>query len=606
MGRFTFRWLGLASILSLSIGLSLDASTVVSTASSSGVAPNSTSEMDCNGHSPLYKSVKANFGNLCTDPISIWADGKAYRFYDNGHYVGHDEPSVKFISSAPGSANEMTYVMTLSTDPKAKPTLTGNRVSDYAELSSAPWFGLPICDPRSYPQNSCKPDSDSNASQINNPGAAGSAFMELQFYPPGYMPFVDGPSCDATRWCSALTIDSLMCTFGFATCNGNCIEPVNFAYIQRDGVPAGPPSPQLTDISSFTPNGETLMMNPGDRLKVSIADSPRGLRTTVSDLTTGQSGFMVASSRNGFMNTNMADCSGTPFNFHAEYNRALQQNQVPWAALEGGVLMENETGHFEPCKSLANPQGFSTQYSDGKTFSDPSLFQTCVGGSEGKNATGEGPCSLHTGDCVGSTTEGGAACPSTNFTAGQLCEYSDWFCMPAGTRTIFNNGVPENVSWPIAGCQANALQNGDLDFDGSAYVADWPDGTKNHPTPLSYTGPIDGNGNPYPKIQFETDLAGSEFLCNTSTGAGCTAPPVGPNGPTFYPFWTLGSSGTSDASSSAGCVWNIGNVIAGSTVNSFGGVAEYGTPDVARYAGTLTSPVIANPQLSTNCNSESH
>ena len=51
------------------------------------------------------------------------------------------------------------------------------------------------------------------------------------------------------------------------------------------------------------------------------------------------SGRFMSGAANGFMNTSMADCSGTPFTFHAEYSTAKQQNQVPWAALEGGVLM---------------------------------------------------------------------------------------------------------------------------------------------------------------------------------------------------------------------------------------------------------------------------
>jgi hypothetical protein len=33
--------------------------------------------------------------------------------------------------------------------------------------------------------------------------------MELQFYPPGYQPFQDAISCDATHWRAAVTIDSL-------------------------------------------------------------------------------------------------------------------------------------------------------------------------------------------------------------------------------------------------------------------------------------------------------------------------------------------------------------------------------------------------------------
>ena len=85
------------------------------------VAPNSANELDCNGWSHKYQAVAAEAGALCTDPIKI-LNGKATRFADNGWYVGHDEPSVKFISSQPGSGNTMTYAMKLSRDPKAAPT----------------------------------------------------------------------------------------------------------------------------------------------------------------------------------------------------------------------------------------------------------------------------------------------------------------------------------------------------------------------------------------------------------------------------------------------------------------------------------------------------
>jgi hypothetical protein len=129
---------------------------------------------------------------------------------------------------------------------------------------------------------------------------------------------------------------------------------VNFAFLELDGVPAGPPSPQLANTRTFTPNARTLRMNQGDVLAVTIGDTPQGLLTRVVDFSTGQTGFMVASTANGFMNTNIADCSGTPFNFHAEYSTARQQNQLPWAALEGGVLMQQKIGHFEPCSSVTS------------------------------------------------------------------------------------------------------------------------------------------------------------------------------------------------------------------------------------------------------------
>ena len=52
------------------------------------------------------------------------------------------------------------------------------------------------------------------------------------------------------------------------TCNNKCIEPVNFGFIQTNGVPTGPPSPQLSNFRTVTPNRHTLLMNPGDRITV--------------------------------------------------------------------------------------------------------------------------------------------------------------------------------------------------------------------------------------------------------------------------------------------------------------------------------------------------
>ena len=122
--------------------------------------------------------------------------------------------------------------------------------------------------------------------------------MELQFYPPGFAPFADSISCDNTHWCSALTIDSLECAAD-GTCNPDCEEPVNFGFIQTNGVPARPPSPQLSDLSTLTPNAQTLLMNPGDVIRLSLfnAKIPGGhaLEARETDFTTGQSGFMIAS-----------------------------------------------------------------------------------------------------------------------------------------------------------------------------------------------------------------------------------------------------------------------------------------------------------------------
>jgi len=594
---------GIAAICQLSLIGSAGAATMASTAKTSdSVAPKQANELDCNGWSREYSTVRKLAGDTCVDPIKV-VDGQATRFNDNGWYVGHDEPSIKFISGAPGSGNTMTYYAKVPVDPSATPTPSGS-VTDYGELSIAPWFGLPMCDPQSYPQNPCTPDSDTNTGTISNPADAGSAFMELQLYPPGYTPFVDSESCSVTQWCAALTIDSLECSFDFATCNPNCEEPVNFAYLQTNGVPTGPPSPQDADVSTFLPNAETLMINPGDVLQISITDPPAGFTTTIRDLTTHQTGYMTASASNGFMDTNISTCDGTPFTFHAEYSTASIQNQVPWAALEGGVLMEQEIGHSESCSSLLYQDPYSEITGDGQSYSDPDTYDTCVGGSEGPGQTGEGPCNPTTGVCQNAETEGPngeVACPTDQSGTGALCEFADAFCFAQGTRTVVINGVTTTAYSRSNECFADRYQNGDLDFDGLSYQPfAWPNGGPNHPTAFQYVGPFQADGQPYPQIQFESDIAGSEAVCNVGTGAGCTVPPADA---AFYPFWSLSIQPPSRGGVPVpvtGCVWNFGNRLA-NTIRTFGGDAEYGTPDVSRFAGTVISAPMANPEFFGGC-----
>ena len=476
-------------ICQLSLTGSAGASTAASLAANrantanAGVKPNKLGEMDCNGWSKTYRSVRELAGMNCTDPISHSASGKAGRFVDNGWYVGHDEPTIKFISNAPGSAESMSYLAKLPVDPAAAPTTSGS-VTNYGELSVAPWFGLGLCDPRSYPQNPCTPDSDSNIG-LNVPNAAGGAFMELQLYPPGYTPFVDAPSCSKTKWCAALTIDSLECNFNFQFCNTNCEEPINFAFLETNGVPAGPPSPQLSTVQSSLPDSHTILYaTRATRSRSPSRTRAAGITATIHDLTTHQTGWMTGSAKNGFMNTNLATCNGFPYTYHAEYNSASMNNRTPWAALEGGVLMEQEIGHSEVCSSLTNNDPVLFGYPDGSTYEDDNIFDTCQGGSDSAyDSTGEGPCTVtslagdgtvNTAYCENALTQGNygpTGCPNTDPTSGSHCEYADGYCLPQGARTALINGNPVQEWSDTNECFANRFQNGDLDYDGVDYQA---------------------------------------------------------------------------------------------------------------------------------------
>jgi len=72
------------------------------------------------------------------------------------------------------------------------------------------------------------------------------------------------------------------------------------------------------------------------------------LEVTEDDLTNHTSGFMIASAANGFMNTNPVDCSGTPFSFQPEYSSAAPGNIDPWGFGDYNIDSEFEIGHFEP------------------------------------------------------------------------------------------------------------------------------------------------------------------------------------------------------------------------------------------------------------------
>lgn len=535
---------------------------VVSPTASSAATytPRSFGELDCNNQSPAQRSIKTDM--LCTDVRGIeginnkntWGG----RFYDNGYYIGHDEPDMTFLSKAPGSGDSVTWTEKLGSDPKALPTTKspGSDVSHYFELTPAPWFSMAMCDSNSYPQTPCTPESDKNkpacediAKCPNSYPGGGSAFMEMQFYPPGFAPFDDAISCDNSHWCAALTIDSLECTVGFASCNSNCEEPVNFAFIQTDGVPTGPPNPQSADLNTFTPNHNTLLMNPGDKVTVSMSDAPApgggsAFEVVVNDLTTGKSGFMQASATNGFQNTSIVNCSGTPYNFQPEYSSAAPGNIVPWAALQTDISTEFETGHWISCNSLQNPGTVELAPGVFDTY-----YNTCNGVYE-RTASEESP------------------------------EVSDAYCYPAGDT----HGTLATAPDETTGCMDDLFQNGDLDFDGSPYWTEWPTATTPNIYPASFVQQLPTtNGSQYPGFFLQTDTALSESTCTTS-GAGCAIPP--PNAPgKFYPYWSRVPGG-------GGCVIEFGNVSAG---NTYGKDAQYGTDQEARIGyPEFEGPVMSN------------
>jgi hypothetical protein len=469
---------------------------------------------DCRGHRLICTEVQ--------DSEEVFGEGV---------YVGHDEPSLLFYSNKPGSGTRQRYDLTLPKDPP--PNVVPGR-SWTIQLRPAFWFGVAVCDTQSYPEqvSTCKPGSDQNIVDPKvSPNHPGTAFVEVQFYPPGFVRQFDGFSCDATKWCAALTIDSLAeDPVNGTLLNDACqarilggIEPVNFAYLTRNGVPQGPPDPLHFDpVASGAPDpAKALFMNQGDRLSLTMNDTAHGLRVHVSDHTTGQSGFMVASARNGFgqikYTTNPStECTAIPYDFHPMYSTTSERTTVPWAAHTYNVGFSDEIGHFDYCTQI-----------------DPT-----------------------TGSCTGLEGVPGDQEPADG---------DDNACFDKSQSTRYQ----------ISGCLDT-----NSGFDGTSYKRLWPDGnTRLHPTSVYFTSARTGanfNSN-YQRIAFEADTPRIEApdlggTCDRDTGVGCTLIPTTDDGTQadFYPFYSKGQL-------QGGCAWAIGNRIRGFTRNDFGGVFQYGS-----------------------------
>ena len=491
-----------------------------------------------------HKHIDCAESAICTevqDPEEVFGEG---------NYVGHDEPSTLFYSHKPGSGNQMQYQLTLPNDPSPTNPLTPGKSFNF-QLHPAFWFGMAMCDTQSYPEqvSTCTPDSDSNiVDPAVSPKHPGTAFMEMQFYPPGWVPWPAGNSCDATKWCAALNIDSL----SEDPVNGTALNPtcaaitgleyVNFAFITKSGVPQpnSPPNPVNSTLSTFTPDPNAdLFMNSGDRLVVTLHDTTHGLRIDIQDLTTSESGSMTTSAANGFGQVQFAPtgttCNNIPYDFHPMYSTSSEQTRVTWAAHSYNIAFSDETGHFEACN--------------------------------GPNAITPG------GNCPTGNTE----------YDGEATDANDTYCFPATSSTLVQ----------VPGCFE---PNGKTGFDSLPYNPVWPDGnTTLHPTSILFTSPLTGPvyKTNYKRMAFEADLPRIEFgipnpCVRSGPGAGtnCTLIPQTDDGQpaNFYPFYSIGNAGDQ-------CVWMLGNDIPGVTTNDFGKNNQYGSLLQLTYTGLGGTPI---------------
>jgi hypothetical protein len=481
--------------------------------------------------------IDCEYSTLCTEVANS-------KDVFGGEYVGHDEPSTVFYPSKPGSGNRNQYQVVPPHDPSPNNPLAGGKSYKF-ELNPPLWFGMALCDTQSYPEqvSTCTPDSDSNiVDPAVSPNHPGTAFMELQFYPPGWVPWPTwavapgAATCDPTKWCAALNIFSLLedpvaGTTQNATCAARVgLEPFNFAFVTRNGRSQAPANPIDSTLTTFTPDpAKDLFMNSGDRITLTTHDTPDGVQVRLSDLSTGQSGSMTASAANGYAQIKYdptgTSCQAIPYNFHPMYSTSSPQTRVIWAAHTYNVAFSDEIGHFEFCT--------------GPTPVPPSQF--------GLDAQGN-PITCPAGNLEG---RGAGQRPTDG---------DDDFCFPGSQALLVN---------------VNGCTDTNTGFDGISYQRAWPDGnTAIHPQPWLFSSPLTGqnyNVN-YKQVAFEADLPRIEFsTCNRTTGVGCTLIPTQDTGQpaNFYPFFSAFQG------RGHGCMWAFGDHLPGA--NDCGRNSQYGS-----------------------------
>lgn len=494
----------------------------------------------------------------CPDNNPICADIAHYLQELDGKYSGHDEPAIAFYSNRPGSGNSFTTVLTMPTDPPTPPQQDGSGSTFNFQLHPVFWFSMLLCDTQSAPNftDVCLPNTDANIFDNPDPNAPdfighhpGTAFLELQFYPPGGF----SPLCDLKQWCVAMNILSFNARardIAIQQNNADCIakvglEPDNSAFLTTNGISQILATPFNADPNPLfnTVPGEIFKMNQGDRVRVSIYDTPEGVKTEAQDLTTGITGSMTASIANGFVQVNFVPdpnpahpsvtCTGTPYAFHPQYLTSSERTRTVWTAHTMNVGFSDEIGHYELCNAVDH---------------------------EGRKCIGNSP-----------------ADPGGPGFDDQISCFSGAFLAQFGLL-------------PIGACMDK-----DLDFDGTSYGFNWP-GTGPHatdallhPTPIRFTSPQfrlqrqrDGDREKddrdslrdFSRVAFETDTPIDEAFtnpnCNIFAGTGCTNPPAGTQ---FYPIYS-----TTRRHDDGDCSWQLGGPDIPGTENNFGGTAatEYG------------------------------
>jgi hypothetical protein len=187
----------------------------------------------------------------CRAHLPLYLQGRFEVQYTPG-CTGHDEPEIDPLSSAPGSASNLTWTVVLPGDGAFSTTQVGPTF----------WFGGPVTDPKSL---------------------GGQAFLEVQFYPEQRVSACGSDGSFTTTFAHGV----------YTACSPvwEVISLPNNHFIEQAAFNA-----MLTDSAAPT---RPLIMRAGDTVTVHLFTTPEadGWHVTVTDVTRGHSGTIVLRSR---------------------------------------------------------------------------------------------------------------------------------------------------------------------------------------------------------------------------------------------------------------------------------------------------------------------
>jgi len=196
-------------------------------------------------------SASAQSGSGCIAHHPNYIEGFIEVTYDSG-CSGHDEPELMPLSSARGSARDLTWTVVLPADASSPVPATGPTF----------WFGGTVTDPMSL---------------------FGQAFVELQFYPDSIV-----TSCSQN---GGFLVKYSPGTYSVCSPVWRLRSTGQKGKFHENAAM----NPMLTDGSG---PGVPLLMHAGDTITVHwyVTPAQDGFHVTVSDLTTGGSGTIVLNS----------------------------------------------------------------------------------------------------------------------------------------------------------------------------------------------------------------------------------------------------------------------------------------------------------------------